>query len=49
MVISIEALSKPDNSNKIQELEAMEVALAKAAEEAHKQKLTILGSGSMAQ
>jgi len=45
MVISIEALSKPDNANKIQELEAMEQALAKAAEEAHKQKLNILGTG----
>jgi len=48
-VINIEALSKPDSANKIQELEAMESALAKAAEEAHKQRLTILSTGSLNQ
>lgn len=36
MVINIEALSKPDNAEKVKELEAMESALAKATEEAHK-------------
>jgi len=50
MVINIEALSKPDsNANKISELEAMESALAKAADEAHSQKLKILGTGSLSQ
>jgi hypothetical protein len=49
MVINIEALNKPDNANKIQELEAMEQALAKATEEAHKQKLKLGGGDSLAQ
>lgn len=48
MVINIEALSKPDNENKIKELEAMEQALAKATEEAHKQKLKLTGQDLLA-
>ena len=47
MVINIGALSEPDNGNKIQELEAMEAALAKASEEAHSQKLKIIGSNGL--
>lgn len=49
MTINIEALSKPDNANKIQELEAMEQALAKATEEAHKQRLSLIGGDSFVQ
>jgi len=36
MVISIEAIKKPAGANKAQELKAMEEALKKATEEAHK-------------
>ena len=35
MVVNIEAVQKPANSNKLQELEAMEEALRKATDEAH--------------
>jgi len=35
LVVNIEAVQKPANSNKLQELEAMEEALKKATEEAH--------------
>lgn len=48
MTINIGALSKPDNNvNKIQELEAMEQALSKATEEAHKQRLNLVGQDSL--
>jgi hypothetical protein len=35
MVISIEAIKRPEGSDKAQELAAMEEALKKATEEAH--------------
>ena len=41
MVVSIEAIKKPEGANKAQELAAMEEALKKATEEAHKQRLAI--------
>jgi benzoyl-CoA reductase/2-hydroxyglutaryl-CoA dehydratase subunit BcrC/BadD/HgdB len=43
MVISIEAIKKPDGANKAQELKAMEEALKKATEEAHKQRIELTG------
>ena len=43
MVISIEAIKKPEGANKAQELKAMEEALKKATEEAHKQRLELTG------
>ena len=43
MVISIEAIKKPEGANKAQELKAMEEALKKATEEAHKQRIEITG------
>jgi len=43
MVISIEAIKKPAGANKAQELKAMEEALKKATEEAHKQRLELTG------
>lgn len=49
MVINIEALAKPDDANKIQELEAMESALAKATEEAHKQRMKLTQHDSLAE
>jgi hypothetical protein len=36
LIVSIDTVKKPENSNKLQELEAMEEALKKATEEAHK-------------
>jgi len=36
LVVSVEAVKKPNGSNKAQELAAMEEALKKATEEAHK-------------
>ena len=44
LVVSVEAVKKPNNSNKLQELAAMEEALKKATEEAHKQRLALTGS-----
>jgi hypothetical protein len=46
MVINLEALNKPNDANKMKELEAMEQALAKATEEAHKQRLRLAGTSS---
>ena len=43
LVVSIEAIKKPDNANKAQELAAMEEALKKATEEAHKQRIALSG------
>jgi len=43
LVVSVEAVKKPDNSNKVQELAAMEEALKKATEEAHKQRIALTG------
>jgi hypothetical protein len=36
LMVSIEAVKKPEGANKAQELAAMEEALKKATEEAHK-------------
>jgi hypothetical protein len=41
LVVSVEAVKKPENSNKVQELAAMEEALKKATEEAHKQRIAL--------
>jgi len=43
MVISIEAIKKPEGANKAQELKAMEEALKKATDEAHKQRIELTG------
>ena len=43
LVVSVEAVKKPDSANKVQELAAMEEALKKATEEAHKQRLALTG------
>ena len=43
MVISIEAVKKPEGANKAMQLKAMEEALKKATEEAHKQRVAITG------
>jgi len=48
MVISIEAIKKPEGANKAQELKAMEEALKKATEEAHKQRIELTGETSEA-
>lgn len=37
-------MKKPENSNKVQELAAMEEALKKATEEAHRQRLALAGT-----
>jgi hypothetical protein len=43
MVISIESIKKPAGANKAQELKAMEEALKKATQEAHKQRVKLNG------
>jgi biopolymer transport protein ExbD len=43
MIISIEAIKKPEGANKAQELAAMEEALKKATAEAHKQRVELSG------
>ena len=43
MIISIEAVKKPEGANKAQELAAMEEALKKATAEAHKQRVELSG------
>ena len=43
VVVSIESIKKPDVANKAQELAAMEEALKKATEEAHKQRIALTG------
>lgn len=43
MIISIEAIKKPEGANKAQELAAMEEALKKATAEAHKQRIELSG------
>ena len=42
LVVSVEAVKKPNGTNKAQELAAMEEALKKATEEAHKQRLALI-------
>ena len=44
LIVQVEAVKKPENSNKLQELAAMEEALKKATEEAHKQRLALAGT-----
>lgn len=44
LVVQVEAVKKPENSNKIQELAAMEEALKKATEEAHRQRVALAGA-----
>lgn len=44
LVVQVEAVKKPENANKLQELAAMEEALKKATEEAHKQRLALAGA-----
>lgn len=46
MIISIEAIKKPEGANKAQELAAMEEALKKATAEAHKQRVELSGEDS---
>ena len=43
LVVSVEAVKKPEGANKLQELAAMEEALKKATEEAHKQRVALTG------
>ena len=45
MIVSIEAIKRPEGADKAQELAAMEEALKKATEEAHKQRMAITGEG----
>lgn len=44
--MQIEAVKKPEGASKLQELAAMEEALRKATEEAHKQRLALMGNTS---
>jgi hypothetical protein len=48
LVVSVEAVKKPESSNKVQELAAMEEALKKATEEAHKQRVALTGETEVA-
>jgi hypothetical protein len=41
LVVSVEAVKKPNGANKVQELAAMEEALKKATDEAHKQRMAL--------
>lgn len=41
LVVSVDAVKKPENATKVQELAAMEEALKKATEEAHKQRVAL--------
>lgn len=43
LVVQVEAVKKPESANKLQELAAMEEALKKATEEAHKQRIALAG------
>jgi hypothetical protein len=45
LVVSVEAVKKPGDASKVQELAAMEEALKKATEEAHKQRAALEGNG----
>jgi len=44
LVVSVEAIKKPGDASKVQELAAMEEALKKATEEAHKQRTALEGN-----
>jgi len=48
LVVSVEAVKKPESANKVQELAAMEEALKKATEEAHKQRVALTGETEIA-
>jgi len=43
VMISVDAVKKPQNATKVEELAAMEEALKKATEEAHNQRLALSG------
>lgn len=43
LVVSVEAVKKPENANKVQELAAMEEALKKATDETRKQRMALQG------
>jgi len=43
LVVSVDAVKKPGDASKVQELAAMEEALKKATEEAHKQRAALEG------
>jgi len=43
LVVQVEAVKKPESANKLQELAAMEEALKKATEEAHRQRVALSG------
>ena len=45
LVVSVEAVKKPGNASKVQELAAMEEALKKATEEARAQRQALEGKG----
>jgi hypothetical protein len=50
IVVSIESVqNKPKNADKAQELAVMEQALAKATEEAHKQRVLLTGVDTLGQ
>lgn len=49
LVVSVEAIKKPNGANKVQELAAMEEALKKATEEAHNQRLALEGNQKAAE
>ena len=43
LVVSVEAVKKPNDASKAQELAAMEEALTKATAEAHRQRIALTG------
>lgn len=47
LVVQVEAVKKPQNANKLQELTAMEEALKRATEEAHRQRLALVGQSDV--
>jgi len=48
LVVSVQAVKKPNDASKVQELAAMEEALQKATDEAHKQRLALTGEADTA-
>ena len=49
LVVQIEATKKPNGATKVEELAAMEEALKKATEEAHKQRVALMGKSNPAE
>ena len=49
LIVSIDTVKKPEGSNKVQELEAMEEALKKATQEAHNQRVALTGGVDLMQ